>query len=191
MKRSWYLLLTFALFTIPAVLFVAGARTATPAPADPVQRGKYLVTITGCNDCHTPLKMGPNGPAPDGSRLLSGHPADPELPPPPALTPGPWFAVTAGLTAWAGPWGVSYAANLTPDEATGLGIWTEDMFVQTMRTGKHMGVGRDILPPMPWQNLAAMSHDDLRALFAYLRSIPAIRNSVPAPRGRQGESLYE
>jgi hypothetical protein len=99
--------------------------------------------------------------------------------------------VTAGLTAWAGPWGGSYAANLTPDEATGLGIWTEELFIQALRSGKHMGVGRDILPPMPWQNCAVLTDSDLRAIFAYLRSIPPIRNSVPVPRGRKGESIYE
>ena len=85
------------------------------------------------------------------------------------------------LTAWAGPWGVSFAANLTPDKATGLGTWTADQFIKSMRTGKHMGVGRPILPPMPVQNFAALSDADLTALFAYLRSIKPIPNQVPAP----------
>jgi len=85
------------------------------------------------------------------------------------------------MTAWAGPWGISYAANLTPDQNTGLGIWTEYMFIKAMRTGKHMGAGRDILPPMPWQNLNKLSDADLRAVYAYLRTVPAVKNRVPDP----------
>src|SRR5215472_664971 len=105
-----------------------------------VAHGKYLVTIAGCNDCHTPVKLGPKGPGPDLSRLLSGHPANANFPPPPKLAPGPWFAVVGSFTAWSGPWGISYSANLTPDTSTGLGIWTEETFMRTVRTGKHFGV---------------------------------------------------
>jgi hypothetical protein len=162
-------------------------------PSDPgsrVERGKYLVALGGCGDCHTPLKMGPRGPEPDRARLLSGHPEDVRLPPP-DLKPGPWFAATAGMTAWAGPWGVSYAANLTPDETTGLGIWTEEMFIKAMRTGKHMGVSRDILPPMPWQNVAAATDEDLKAIYAYLRSIPPVTNHVPDPLHPGGPLGFE
>lgn len=85
------------------------------------------------------------------------------------------------MTAWAGPWGISYAANLTPDVNTGIGIWTEEMFLNAMKTGKHMGSGRTILPPMPWQNLSRLTEEDLKAIFAYLKSVPAIRNQVPEP----------
>src|SRR4051812_26973895 len=82
-----------------------------------VERGKYLVTIGGCNDCHTPLKMGPHGPEPDGSRRLSGHPEQMAMPPAPSLPKGPWMWTGAATnTAFAGPWGVSYARNLTPDQ---------------------------------------------------------------------------
>jgi hypothetical protein len=95
------------------------------------------------------------------------------------------------MTAWAGPWGISYAANLTPDLNTGMGIWTEEMFIQAMRTGKHMGVSRDILPPMPWQNLATLEEDDLKAMFAYLRSIPAVVNHVPDPVPPDGQPMFE
>ena len=138
----------------------------------------------GCSDCHTPKTMGPNGPAPDPARLLAGHAGGAALPPLPAdaLGPGKWAAVTNGdLTAWAGPWGVSFAANLTPDKRTGLGDWTAEQFIKTMRTGKHFGTGRPILPPMPWFNLNVLNDQDLRAVFAYLRSIKPIDNAVPAP----------
>jgi hypothetical protein len=74
-----------------------------------------------------------------------------------------------------------FAANLTPDKNTGLGIWTEDMFIKAIRTGKHMGTSRDILPPMPWQAFAQMTDADLKGIFAYLQSIPAVTNHVPDP----------
>jgi hypothetical protein len=91
--------------------------------------------------------------------------------------------INATMTSFRAPFGTVYTANLTPDAATGLGAWTEEMFVRAVRTGRHMGgTGRPILPPMPWPNLAQQSDDDLKAVFAYLRSIPAIRNEVPAPK---------
>jgi len=146
-------------------------------------RGERLAKFGGCHDCHTPKLMTPNGPELDKSRLLSGYPAHAPLPAVPHGVVGPtqWGAVaTNDLTAWVGPWGVSYAANLTPD-ATGLGGWTERQFIQTMRTGKHLGVGRAILPPMPWPGVAALTDADLKALFAYLQSLKPISNSVPQP----------
>lgn len=161
----------------------ASPTPATPIPAptetSAVERGLYLVTVAGCNDCHTPLKMGSNGPEPDRERLLSGHPETLTLPPPPAAA-GPWnWSGAATNTAFAGPWGVTYGTNLTPDEMTGLGIWTEETFLKTLRTGRHWGEARPILPPMPWQNYSAMSDEDLKAVYAYLRSIPPVRNRVP------------
>lgn len=145
-----------------------------------VERGRYLVAIGGCNDCHTPMKMGAKGPEPDMSRMLSGHPEMLKMPPAPKLGQGPWVWVAAGTnTAFAGPWGVSYTANLTPDRMTGLGIWNEEMFVKTIRTGRHWGVGRPILPPMPYQNVAQLTDEDLKSVFAYLQSIPPVKNQVP------------
>jgi mono/diheme cytochrome c family protein len=163
------------------------APAPTPAPEPPkptpAERGKYLVTAMGCNDCHTPMKMGPNGPEPDMSRMLSGHPNELKMPAPPALPKNsPWVGVISGTsTAWAGPWGVSYTANLTPDQNTGLGIWTEAMFVKAIREGKHMGTSRPILPPMPWPAFRNLNDDDLKAIYAYLRTIPAVHNQVPDP----------
>ena len=157
------------------------ARTQTDNSAARVERGEYLVSIAGCNHCHTPWKMGPKGPEPDLTRMLSGHPQDVEMPPAPTIE-GPWQWIGAATnTAFSGPWGVSYAFNLTPDEHTGIGIWTEDIFIKTMRTGRHWGTSRPILPPMPWENLNAMTDEDLRSLFAYLRTIPAVSNRVPEP----------
>lgn len=157
-----------------------GASSLEPGP-DTVERGRYLVSVIGCGDCHTPKVMGEHGPKLDESRLLSGHPDGGALPPPPAAS-GPWIATGSwDLTAWSGPWGISYTANLTPDENTGLGIWTEEMFVKALRTGRHMGQSRPILPPMPWEFYRHLTDEDLKAIYAYLRTIPPIHNRVPEP----------
>jgi cytochrome c553 len=162
----------------------APAQSAAAAPAEtkqaPADRGKYLVeAVAGCDDCHTPKKMGPNGPEPDMSRRLSGHPENVKVPPPPKPA-GPWMITTNDqLTAWSGPWGISYTANLTPDQNTGLGIWTEDMFIRAIRQNKHMGQSRPILPPMPVQVFKNMTDDDLKAIFAFLRTLPPVANHVP------------
>lgn len=168
----------------------AGKKTKQPSVAElqkelqtrRVARGQYIVNTAGCHDCHTPWKMGPKGPEPDMTLALSGHPESMKLPPPPKLGDGPWVWTASGTnTAFAGPWGVSYTANLTPDKLTGLGIWTEDIFIKTIRTGRHWGVSRPILPPMPWSVYRNMTDEDLKSVFAYLRTIKPIKNQVPEP----------
>ncbi|HSD51501.1 MAG TPA: c-type cytochrome [Candidatus Methylomirabilis sp.] len=154
---------------------------------DPVERGRYLVTIMGCHDCHTPKVPGPGGaPALDTKRLLSGHPAELPYPTwlPDDLEKRHALALTTPmLTAWAGPWGVSFAANLTPNKETGIAEWSEEAFIRAMRTGKHQGQpnSRDILPPMPWEAFKVATDEDVKAVWAYLRSLPAIKNQVPFP----------
>jgi len=153
------------------------------SPKNLVIRGEYLVTIGGCNDCHTPKIFTKEGMEFDTKRLLSGHPSELDIPPLESqmLGPGKWLLFNEHLTVAAGPWGLTYAANLTPDEQTGIGLWKEENFIQAMRTGKHMGAGRPIMPPMPWMNLTRATDEDLTAMFAYLKSLPPIKNSVPAP----------
>ena len=166
-----------------AVVASAFAGAVFGASAADAKRGEYLVMLGGCNDCHSPKTMTPNGPTLDTSRLLSGHRAGSTLPPVPSGVIGPtgWGAITNHeLTAWAGPWGISFAANLTPDK-TGIGGWTEAQFIQTLRTGKHLGVGRPILPPMPWQPIGQLTDTDLKAIFAYLKSLKPVDNLVPQP----------
>lgn len=159
-------------------LLLAGTAQA----ADRIERGRYLVNTSGCTDCHTPLKMGAHGPEPDLARRLTGHPAELAITAPVAPPAGPWIAVIASTgTAFSGPWGVSFAANLTPDDATGLGRWSEADFLQTLRSGRHLGRGRPVLPPMPTPVYAQMTDDDLKAMFAYLKSLPPVRNAVPEP----------
>jgi cytochrome c553 len=145
-----------------------------------IARGKYLVDIMGCHDCHTPMKLGPNGPEPDMARALSGHPENVAVPP--ATLPAGYLAlIGATFTSFTGPWGTSFTRNLTPDKETGLGDWTVDEFIATMKSGRERGKGRPVLPPMPVQNLKALSDADIRSLFAYLQSLPAIKNRTPQP----------
>lgn len=158
----------------------AAAASSSLAAAQ-LARGEHLVLTAGCHDCHTPLKVGASGPEPDMTRMLSGHPQMAELPPAPKPS-GPWLvAVTGTNTAWAGPWGTSFTANLTPDRETGLGAWTKETFVVTLKTGRHEGRGREILPPMPIPAYKNFTTDELEAIFAYLQSIPAVSNRVPQP----------
>ena len=186
----WTTAIIAAAIILTAVLSTAsleadGAGGAGPqgkaANAEQIARGKYLVDIMGCHDCHTPMKMGANGPEWDMTRALSGHPEALVMPPAP-LQQAPWMASLAmTMTAWNGPWGTSFTRNLTPDKETGLGDWTVEEFIATMKTGRERGKGRPVLPPMPVQNLKALSDTDIRALFAYLQSIPAIKNRTPQP----------
>jgi len=166
---------TAALGTVMLVADGAASR-ATTAPN--AERGKYLVMAMGCNDCHTPWHMGADGPEPDMTRMLSGHPQD-EVMPEPVLHPGQWAAAHTN-TAFKGPWGTSYTANLTPSEV-GLGSWTEDMFLRAIREGRHMGQARPILPPKPWPMIRNLNDSDLRSIFAFLRTLPPIDNRVPEP----------
>ena len=172
-SRFSALLPAFAgILVLPAYTFSAEAENL-------LQRGEYLAKIMDCGACHTPWKMDPAGPGPDVSRYLAGHPQDLQLPPPPPLPKGPWNAISAGNTVWAGPWGISYSSNLTPDRETGIGAWSEKMFADSMRTGKHAGIGRNLLPPMP--KYPELTDEDLKAVFSYLMNLAPINNRVPPP----------
>ena len=169
--------------TAPGSPYAAAAVDARPlSQEEMVARGEYLVMVGGCHDCHTPWKMGPNGPEQDMERALSGHPEEMVITEAPPTGPGPWIVASAATnTAHAGPWGVSFTANLTPDDNTGIGIWTEEIFIKTLRSGRHWGQARPILPPMPWFNYGKMSEQDLKAIYAYLRTVKPIHNRVPQP----------
>lgn len=148
------------------------------------QWGEHIVLVAGCHDCHSPKIMTPQGPELDSSRLLSGHPAgDPDIDVDRKMVEEKKFGVTYDLTSWVGRWGVSYSANLTSDE-TGIGGWTEQQFIYALRNGKYKGLpeSRPLLPPMPWQMFRHFRDDELRAIFAYLKSTPPVKNVVPAPK---------
>tara|TARA_R110002050_G_scaffold89204_2_gene187904 strand:- start:501 stop:1082 length:582 start_codon:yes stop_codon:yes gene_type:complete len=154
----------------------------TERTESPVERGKMLVSAAGCTDCHSPKKMTDRGPIPDLDRLLSGHPANEVLPKYDPETAKNYILFSQGLTSATGPWGTSFAANLTPDD-TGIGGWTEKQFLTAIKHGKYKGMenGRDLLPPMPWETISVMPESDLKAIFAYLKTIKPINNMVPPP----------
>jgi predicted CxxxxCH...CXXCH cytochrome family protein len=146
--------------------------------------GNHIVTIAGCNDCHTPKKMGPAGPEDNMDLELSGSPSQM-----PGMILNRKEMESKGLAAtnmleWIGPWGISYTANITSDSTTGIGNWTEDQFLLCIRKGKYGGApeGRNLLPPMPWPNFAKMTDDELKAVYAYLESTKPIHNIVPQPQ---------
>ena len=179
MHRQILPLRFITLLSAPAVVAAAILLVSLPSAAQQasnnaaVERGRYLVTITGCHDCHSPKVEGMK---PDLARALSGRPPTTQLP---TVTTTEVHA-SGDLTAWTGPWGYSIAANLTPDAATGLGTrYTEASFITTMRTGKKPN-GTPVMPPMPSDVYQNMTDEDLKAIFAYLKTIKPIRNAVLA-----------
>ena len=147
--RTWRLPLLVA-----TVIFgVSAASAAEP----PIERGKYLVTISGCGSCHTPgALLG----KPDMARILAGS------------------EVGFGIPGV----GVFVGGNLTPDKETGLGNWTTEQIVAAITKGE-MPNGRKLFPVMPWPDLAHLSSDDVQAIAAYLKSLPPVKNAVPGPFG--------
>ncbi len=147
-----------------------------------VKRGQYLVTIMGCQDCHSPKVMTPQGPAIDSSRMFSGHPASMPVPKVDVSSLQSWVLLNHNGTAYAGPWGISFAANISSD-GTGIGNWSEAQFFKAMREGKYKGLDntRPMMPPMPWTMYRYASDEDLKAIFAYLKSTAPVENAVPAP----------
>jgi hypothetical protein len=154
----------------------------TETKVDPVKRGEFLVNAIGCHDCHSPKKMTSKGPMIDPSRMLSGHPSNEKLAPYDSKTAQAYVLFNMNLTAAVGPWGTSFAANLTPDD-TGIGTWTEQQFITAIKKGKFKGQegGRELLPPMPWPSYSQFPDEDLKAIFAYLKSLKPVENVVPAP----------
>ena len=155
------------------------------SPEAQLKLGEYLVMTSGCDDCHSPKVMTPQGPVPDMERRLSGHPANEQLPKitdKRMIAPGQWVMFNSGLTAAVGPWGTSFSANLTPD-TSGIGEWSFEQFEKAIREGKYKGLdgGRMLLPPMPWPNYSHFNDQDLRAIFAFLKSLKPIQNVVPQP----------
>ena len=145
--------------------------------------GEHLVTIAGCNDCHTPKKMTPAGPVDDSSLMLSGHPqklpaADVDR----KEMESKGLIVTSDFTSWTGPWGISYSANLTPDE-TGTGNWTESQFLYAIKNSISKGIAgsRPLMPPMSMMPVKHMTDDELKAIFAYLKTIRPVKNISVQP----------
>lgn len=162
-------------------LALVDGETETTSKESIIKRGEYLVTIMGCHDCHSPKVMTPQGPALDSALLLSGHPASMPMPKVNMEALQSWVLFNHTNTAAVGPWGMSFSANITSDE-TGIGNWTEAQFLKAIREGKYKGMDntRPMLPPMPWAMLAKATDEDLKAIFAYLKSTTPVENRVPA-----------
>jgi mono/diheme cytochrome c family protein len=159
-KAAWGVSLGAVALAIVAVSCAERGTEQGQTAMDPLERGRYLTWVTGCQDCHTP---GTLYGAPDTTRALSGS----DL-------------------GWQGPWGVTYPRNLTPDSATGIGSWTEADIERALRSGQRPD-GSPILPPMPWPNYSRFTAEDMRALVTYLKSLPAVSHRVPdrvPPGGR-------
>jgi hypothetical protein len=148
-----------------------------------VKWGEHLVSVMGCHDCHTPKKMTEKGPEPDFTLALSGHHESmPVAKVDRKEFEAKGYIVTNDFTSWVGPWGISYAANLTPDE-TGTGNWTEEQFLNALKKKIMKGLPgtRPMLPPMAMMPFDLMRDDELKAIFAYLQTVQPIKNLVPQP----------
>lgn len=183
-----YSVTAFAAVVLLLVIFScnqAGTADFRPPVMDPVQlvkRGEYLVNAIGCDDCHSPKKMGQHGPEIDSSLRFSGYPAGRPVPGFDTGTAKNWILFGGDLTSAAGPWGISFSGNISSDP-TGIGNWTEEQFIRCLREGKWKGLeqGRPLLPPMPWQNFSRLSYEDLRSIFAFLKTTRPVNNTVPQP----------
>ncbi|MBL7876467.1 MAG: diheme cytochrome c-553 [Cyclobacteriaceae bacterium] len=181
-------ILAFVLVVIMAITLISCYETSKPTTLpvlgqeELITRGEYLVNTSACHDCHSPKIMTPNGPEPDPKRLLSGYPKDMPLPKINKEALKDWVLFNQHLTSAVGPWGVSFAANITSDEM-GIGNWTEEQFLTALKKGKYKGLegSRSLLPPMPWPIYRNMSDEDIMAIFAYLKTTQPVRNIVPAP----------
>lgn len=188
--KKLVILSCMAAFRLVAVFFSCNPPAAkesaeknTPLDsAQLVQRGQYIVNSSGCDDCHSPKIMGPQGPVPDPERRLSGHPSEQAIGIPHPEDLKQFILFDPGLTAYIGPWGTSFSANLTSDP-TGIGNWNEAQFLLAFKHGKYKGMenGRSILPPMPWKMFANFTDEDAKAVFAFLKTTKPVKNSVPTP----------
>jgi hypothetical protein len=138
----------------------------------------------GCDDCHSPKIFGPQGMEVDMEHRFSGHLANsPVGEADPSVMKNGWMLFSMGLTAYVGPWGTSFSANISSDE-TGIGSWSETQFLNAIRNGKSKGLdeGRPLMPPMPWQMYRNLSDTDLKAIFAFLKTTKPVENRVPGPK---------
>lgn len=189
MRRALLITLSLATITVGSLIQACKRAAATDqtnnyvpqmaTKADSIKRGEYLVTSMGCNDCHSAKKMTPRGPIIDSATVLGGYPAARGIPKP-EKTNGSWLLFAPDLTAFVGPWGMSFSANISSDR-TGIGAWTEEQFMKAMKEGKYKGLteSRDLLPPMPWENFSHVKDGDLKAIFIYLKSTKPVNNVVP------------
>lgn len=184
MPRNFLIFCT-AVFLVGAL--IALNINSVESQSDMAQRGKYLVdTVGACGHCHTPRA----GAEYNMDMYLAGHPSNAPYPRYnfSMMQQGIFILTSPQMSAFSGPFGTSFASNLTPDNETGLGEWTEKMFIDAMRTGHHQGDmnNRQIFPPMPTKHYAEMNDADLKAIWAYLRTIKPVKNEVSPPLNQRG-----
>lgn len=153
-----------------------------------IQRGEYLVNAIGCDDCHSPKRMGAHGPELIPELRLSGFPEKGQLSETDQkMVQKGWAMFAPDLTASVGPWGTTYASNITSD-STGIGSWKEENFLRAIKEGVSKGItgNRPLLPPMPWANFRKLTDDDLKSIFAYLQTVKPVHNIVPQSVMAQG-----
>lgn len=188
--RYKFLTISLAILATTAIMVACTESAASKTENKPltqaelVKRGEYLVNAVGCDDCHSPKAMGPNGPEIIGDLRFSGYPSERTILRVDTNTiKTGWMMLGSDLTNAVGPWGMSFAANISSD-ASGIGNWKEEQFFKALREGKYKGMdnSRPLLPPMPWFVYKNFSDDDIRSIFAYLKSTKPVQNVVPAPK---------
>jgi hypothetical protein len=203
--RCWYLVVVFktpimkriilTAFAISAICSIAivacnsaeGKSDKSESNKDKlamIKRGEYLVNAIGCDDCHSPKIVGPTGFEIIPETRFGGYPSTRQLQKVDTqnLKKG-WMLFGPDLTSAVGPWGMSFAANISSD-ATGIGNWKEAQFIKALREGKSKGLdgSRPLLPPMPWFVYKNFTDEDLKSIFAFLKSTKPVHNVVPAPK---------
>jgi hypothetical protein len=188
--RNKFLTISLAIVAATGILVACTDTSASEKESKPlskaelVERGEYLVNAVGCDDCHSPKRMGPNGPEIIEELRFSGYPSERPFSKVDTHTvKNGWMLFGTDLTSAVGPWGMSFAGNISSD-ATGIGNWKEEQFFKVIREGKFKGLdnSRPLLPPMPWFVYKNFSDDDIRSIFTYLQSTKPVHNVVPAPR---------
>lgn len=157
---------------------------AAPSAEDNIKEGERLVATLDCEICHSPKRMGPKGPEVIPELRFGGHQAGTELPPYDEKTvKAGWALFSPDFTTIIGPWGQSYAGNISSD-STGIGMWSEAQFKKVIREGKFKGMDdtRPILPPMPWEAYRNLTDEEISKVFAFLKSTKPVKNVVPTAK---------
>ena len=181
-----------AITTLTSIVFIACSDSTEKekkasiamTDAEKIERGSYLVNAIGCDDCHSPKKMGAHEPEIIPELRFSGYQSsNPVQKADTNVIKQGWMLFGPDLTTAVGGWGQSFAANLTSD-STGIGMWTEAQFIKALREGKYKGLDntRPLLPPMPWFVYKNLNDDDLKSIFAFFKSTKPVKNVVPAPK---------
>lgn len=150
--------------------------------AEQLRQGELLVMEGRCHFCHTP-ELNKNDKY--YGQILFGYPSNKKLPDLPDAPKGSqqWTDFLSNLdsTVWIAGNKIVFSANITPDIETGIGNWSKEDFINTIRTGMHPGWKKKVNKPMPWLDYAKLSNDQLTSIYLYLKSQKPVYNKVPEP----------